>query len=503
MSSSPRPELRRPSTWPLRTRLVAVITGVLAAASIVVGAATVWTLHKTLSDRIDSQLSAAASRAPQSFDDSHEPDDRVGDGGRGCANDPGHDGFPQGQVIGTLSARTCDGSVTSAEVLTEEGQVQPDLTATYPTVLDVPADGRPHTVDLGEQGTYRVIAETMPDGAVLITGLPLAETERTVWLVTAGVAGATVLVLVSVAVVAMVVVRRELRPLGRVAATAARVSGLRLDHGEVALPQRVPEADTDPRTEVGQVGGALNRMLDHVGEALEARHASETRLRRFVADAGHELRTPLAAIRGYAELSRRGPMSRDEQAHLLRRVESEAQRMSGLVEDLLLLARLDAGRPLDDEPVDLTALVVDALSDAHATGPGHDWRLEAAPEPVVVTGDAARLHQVVANLLANARTHTPERTVVTVRVEADDGDAVLRVADDGPGIPADLLPRVFERFARGDGSRSRTAGSTGLGLAIAQAVVIAHAGSVAVTSGAGRTEFTVRLPLAGERGGGK
>ena len=192
------------------------------------------------------------------------------------------------------------------------------------------------------------------------------------------------------------------------AATATRVAELPLDRGEVALAERVPDADTDPRTEVGQVGAALNRMLDHVGNALEARHASETQVRQFVADASHELRTPLAAIRGYAELSRRSrePVP-DEVAHVLRRVESEAQRMTALVEDLLLLARLDAGRPLAHDPVDLTMLVVDAVSDAHAAGPGHDWQLDLPDEPVVVTGDGARLHQVLANLLANARTHTP------------------------------------------------------------------------------------------------
>jgi len=287
-----------------------------------------------------------------------------------------------------------------------------------------------------------------------------------------------------------------MRPLQRVADTASHVVGLPLHRGNVPVEVRVPESDADPRTEVGQVGAALNRMLDHVGNALEARHASEMQVRQFVADASHELRTPLAAIRGYAELSRRSrqPMSQ-EIAHVFNRVESEAKRMTGLVEDLLLLARLDAGRPLAHDPVDLTMLVVDAVSDAHAAGPRHYWQLDLPEEPVLVTGDAARLHQVLANLLANARTHTPEGTTVTVSVGSTPEAAFLRVTDGGPGIPAELVSHIFERFARGDSSRSRAAGSTGLGLSIVHAVVTAHRGTVSVQSVPGQTVFTVLLPL--------
>jgi len=244
------------------------------------------------------------------------------------------------------------------------------------------------------------------------------------------------------------VVRRELAPLERVAATASRVSALPLDRGEVSLVERVP--DVDPGTEVGQVGAALNRMLDHVGSSLQARHDSETRLRQFIADASHELRTPLAAIRGYAELTRRTaePVPA-EIVHAMGRVESEATRMTTLVEELLLLARLDAGREPGREPVDLSRLLVDMLSDAHVAGPGHKWQLELPEEPVTVTGDPAQLHQVVANLLANARTHTPPGTTVTVGLATAPDAAVLTVADDGPGIPAGLQPEVFTRFARG------------------------------------------------------
>jgi two-component system OmpR family sensor kinase len=290
----------------------------------------------------------------------------------------------------------------------------------------------------------------------------------------------------------------SLRPLHRVAATAGRVSELPLARGEVALHERVPDADTDPRTEVGQVGAALNRMLDHVGYALHARQASETRVRQFVADASHELRTPLASIRGYAELTRRG---REEigpdTRHALGRIESEAARMTTLVEDLLLLARLDAGRPLDLVETDMSPLVVDAVSDARAsaTGRNHVWRLELPDDPATVQADPARLHQVLTNLLANARTHTPPGTTVTARVVPSGHEVLVEVADNGPGIPPKLLPHVFERFARGDSSRSRASGSTGLGLAIVHAVVVAHRGKVVIESVPGNTIFRVHLPV--------
>jgi two-component system OmpR family sensor kinase len=294
------------------------------------------------------------------------------------------------------------------------------------------------------------------------------------------------------------VVRGSLRPLGRVVTTARRVSELPLAHGEVDLTVRVPDADTDQRTEVGQVGAALNRMLGHVADALAVRHASETRVRQFVADASHELRTPLAAIRGYAELTRRG---RDtvptDVAHALGRIESESARMTTLVDDLLLLARLDSGRPLEAEPVELSGLVVDTVNDAHAAGRDHVWRLDLPDDPVTITGDGPRLHQVLANLLANARTHTPPGTVVTTSLAvARDGYATVSVTDNGPGIPDSIQPEIFERFARADTSRSRAAGSTGLGLAIVDAVVEAHHGTVEVVSRPGHTVFTVRLPGA-------
>ena len=481
----PNPARRRGTrVRPLRTKLIAAVVALLTVVCLVVGVISEFALSRFLTTQVDAQVRGAVERT------------RHFDGPRG--GDPLH--IP-GTATGTLYAELSGGQVVAATTLApvpgspeNEAQALPDSDA--PVLLTVPVDGRAHTISLSG-GDYRVIA-TPGAGGVLILGLPMEAAEDTlltVGLILAAVAGTAVL---GAGFVGAVVVRRTLRPLDRVAAVASKVTELPLDRRDVALSVRVPVTDTDPSTEVGQVGHALNQMLVHIDKALEARANSEMRVRQFVADASHELRTPLAAIRGYAELTRRGGgRVPPDVAHAMRRVESEADRMTALVDDLLLLARLDAGRPLEAGEVDLTRLVADAVGDAHITGPRHRWLLELPPDPVVVTGDAQRLHQVLGNLLANGRTHTPPGTTVTTRLAVSDGAAVLTVEDDGPGIAPDLLPHVFERFARGDSSRSRAAGSTGLGMAIVAAVVHAHHGAVGVRSGPGRTEFEVRLPRTG------
>jgi two-component system OmpR family sensor kinase len=294
------------------------------------------------------------------------------------------------------------------------------------------------------------------------------------------------------AVVGERVVRRTLRPLQAVATTAHEVAGMRLDTGKVGETARVPEEYVDPRTEVGQVAGALNHLLGHVEGALDARHRSEQQVRQFVADASHELRTPLATIMGYAELARRNPDY--DNAEALAKVESEGKRMRALVEDLLLLARLDAGRPLAREEVDLTLMALEGVKDAQVLAPDHEWVLDLPDEPVSTVGDGARLHQVLTNLLANARRHTPPGTTVTVSVSRVPAGARLRVADDGPGLPEELRGRVFERFTRADSSRTRDSGGAGLGLALVHAIVAAHGGVASVESRPGATAFTVDLP---------
>ncbi|MEV6621667.1 HAMP domain-containing sensor histidine kinase [Amycolatopsis sp. NPDC051106] len=499
MSSSQRAERRRfrpRRPWSLRRRLIVQLAALLALVCVVVGVVTEFALSEFLVRQQDDRLKAATDRAthggvrsPWEYPDAPPPDPlRVlgqGDGTLAVV-----------QNGAQISAGVLDSSVGSPSKRKPPFKGMPVDQALF--LLALPSDGKPHSVDLGSAlGEYRVVSTVTPTGQRTIIGLPLKDVNETLWrlgFILGGVALAGILV---AGAVGAATIRRTMKPLDRLAATATRVSELPLDRGEVALSERVPEADTDPNTEVGKVGSALNRMLQHVANALTARHASENRVRQFVADASHELRTPLAAIRGYAELTRRGgEQVPPDVAFAMSRVESESRRMTTLVEDLLLLARLDSGRPVVHEWVDLCRLVADAVADAHVAGPGHKWLMDVPGEPIGVLGDAGQLHQVVINVLANARTHTPAGTTVTTTLSTSDGVVRLHVADDGPGIPPDVLPDIFERFARGDNSRSRAAGSTGLGLAIVAAVVAVHGGRVGVQSRPGRTEFEITFAAA-------
>jgi len=336
--------------------------------------------------------------------------------------------------------------------------------------------------------SYRVQVTQLNNGTAVIVAAPLTDVEDTLnRLVTVEIV-ATVTVLVALGGVVTWVVRPGLRPLGDVVVAADAVADGDLSH-------RVPVPN--PRTEVGHLGVAFNTMVDRIEESFAERDELEQRLRRFVADASHELRTPLTSIRGYAELFRRGAADDPDQLALaMRRIEDEASRMGVLVDDLLLLARLDQGRPLEREPVELVALVDDAVADARAVEPDRPIAFESPGRPVVVSGDDVRLHQVVANLLSNARVHTPEATPVTVRVDVDGPNAVIEVADRGPGMTPDAAAHVFERFYRADPSRNRKQGGAGLGLAIVSAVVSAHGGRVSATATPGQgARFVVLLPM--------
>ena len=480
-------------TLSLRARLLVTVTGLLAIVSVVAGFAIRAELHGYLENRLDGQLAVAGAR------NDHGP--------RPAANGGGDDDevpaylLMPGQSDGTLGATIAGGNVTAAGVLaTKDGSTSATSLSdgAKRVLLDLPRDGHAHTRDVSGLGSYRLLSVPGRAGTMLVTGLPLSGVDETISRLTV-VGGLIAGGLIIVAIAGGgVLIRLTLRPLRRVAATAVRVSELPLASGDVELPHRVPSSETNVRTEIGQVGAALNRLLDHVDAALSARQASEMQVRQFVADASHELRTPLASIQGYAELCRRtGAQTPPEVAYALERVEAESKRMATLVDDLLLLARLDAGRALAREEVDLSALLVAAVSDAHAAGGDHEWRLELPDDQVAVTGDSHRLHQVVTNLLSNARVHTPAGTVVAARLErASDGrSATVTITDGGPGIPPELFPHIFERFARGDSSRSRGAGSSGLGLAIVAAVVAAHGGTIVADSVPGRTTFRVTLPL--------
>ncbi|MEV7241234.1 HAMP domain-containing sensor histidine kinase [Streptomyces sp. NPDC093248] len=481
--------LPRPRT--LRARLTVGLVVLLAVSCAAVGLAAVVELNGFLTQRLDEQLVQVGTRFPESMEHEAPRTDHDGDEPLDTRR----------QATGTFGARLVNGEVTHKGLIRSgdpSADLNVDLTAgDQRRLARLPVDGRPHTIELSALHDYRVIASPGRDGDVLIVGLPLEPVEATVHRLerVAGVVFGLALVITGVA--GALWVRWSLRPLSRVAATATRVSELPLASGEVALPPRAPVSE--PRSEVGQVAAAFDRMLGHVEGALTKRHASEERLRRFAADASHELRTPVASVRGHAELAllHPGPVPA-EVSRALERIAAESSRMGEMVDDLLLLARLDAGRPLERRPVDLTRLVLDAVTDARAAGPGHRWTLDLPEEPVTVTGDAHRLQQVLANLLANARLHTPDGTEVTVTLAAADGTARLSVHDDGPGVPEDVRPGVFERFTRAEHRRRADAsgGGAGLGLSIVAAVVEAHGGSVELVSEPGSTTFTVLLSTA-------
>jgi two-component system, OmpR family, sensor kinase len=674
----------------LRGRLIAGLVTLLAIGCATVGVTTYMTTRDSLMRELRGQLQTATGLWWNCLN----PPAGSSSAGSGLAANSGQQAGSGASRGAPIPSRSCTGlgPGTLEATVSSAGAVDPYV-VDHPGAVLSPADaqalrqltttralpaqdqGQPpiYYKTLGSLGgTYALTAIVNRDGdTACITGLSLRNVEDTLH----DVAVTELLVFGSVVMLAGVLgtlwVGLSLRPLRRVALTACQVAELPLESGEVELPAGVP--DIDPRTETGQVGAAFNRMLGHVQSALARRAASETRLRRFAADASHELRTPLAAIRGYAELALRRPGDSPEQVvHALNRVLSEATRMTVLVDDLLLLARLDAGRPLDRAPVDMSRLAIDATSDARVARPRHRWVLDLPDDPIMSLGDEHRLHQVLVNLLSNAGRHTPEGTTVTVKLSAEPagsagcavvaplsahgpggsglggttglggaglggavlvgtalggaglsggglsgtglsgnglsrpgpagaglasngpggaarngtglggtalagngpggtarsgtglrgaglrgtglggtgpggtgpggtavsgtalhgtglgaapggvvspadagqfaapGDPpmvsrgllpagprlVLAVTDDGPGIPPDLLPELFERFTRGDTARSRSGGesSTGLGLAIVEAVVAAHGGAVQVTSRPGQTRFAIILP---------
>ncbi|WP_406179574.1 sensor histidine kinase [Streptomyces canus] len=486
MSRRPNARMR---TRSLRTRLLVFVTATLVVVCVAMGLITTFFQHAYLMGNLDDRVLDTAERAL---------------GGASLHQDlPDDLTFLRetGQPAGMLAARLDeDGTIVSAAVVVQDAPTQDLGTDQRAALAGIRADRAMHTRTVPGLGTYRVTV--LEDGGVrVLAGLPMDDVQDMISGLVMIETGVALAGLAAAGCVCTVVIRRQLRPLGRVAATAAEVSRAPLGHGEVTGLTRVPEGDTHPDSEAGQVGAALNHLLDHVESSLAERQRSEERMRRFLADASHELRTPLASIAGYAELMNRGT-DRIEPVLAWRRVSAESARMTGLVEDLLLLARLDEGRPLQSREVDLAALVAEAVWDARAAAGGHDWQLELSLDAsALVTGDEARLHQVVANLLSNARMHTPAGTKVVASVESTAERCVIRVRDNGPGIPPALLPTVFERFTRADTSRSRAdakSGGSGLGLAIAAAITGAHGGRIQVDSTPGRTEFTIELPAAVE-----
>lgn len=474
----------------------------LVAICAAVGLFSYASMDAFLTRQLDERLTGASERASVFG--------RPPPGAQGKRPDPLD---AKGLGPGTLVGRIENGQVWSAGFLTKEGTRASVSAADNGVLLGLAPGGLPADRTLST-GAYRLVADESPYGDVMVTGLPLADKQNTltslIWTISIVSFGGLVLI----GLAGTVIIRRTMKPLEQLSEVATQVSRLPLDAGEVALAVRVPPSNAHPGTEVGSVGHALNLMLDNVSKALEARQQSEMKVRQFVADASHELRTPLTAIRGYTELIRMTETFTPDGQRSLARVQSQSERMSTLVEDLLLLARLDEGQPLKLGDVDLTQLVIETVSDEKVMAPDRSWHLELPDEPVVVRGDASQLHQVLVNLLSNARKHTgPGTTVVTRLMTAADGAAVITVTDDGEGIPPEFVDRVFARFARADASRAvrmpavtlpdgvvpdgvvpAAEGTSGLGLSIVQSIVEAHGGAVGVVSRPGRTEFTVSLP---------
>jgi two-component system, OmpR family, sensor histidine kinase TrcS len=485
-------------SWTLLRQLVVGVSAVVMIALATVGTMSVLTLRSSVQGILDAQLAGSAdgfSNAVTKY--------RITPTQSGELPPPGSMKplkYLIGQAPGNVIALIQHGKVVDSAYFVD-GEARPAPPEAVARIAELSwTGGEPRTIELTELDYYRMVGHPGDGDEVLVTGVSRQPAWDAVMRETTIVAGITALALVITALCTVVVVRFALRPLGRVAATAAEVATLPLDRDHHTITPRVPESDTDPRTEVGLVGDTLNRLLDHVERALADVAASDRRMRQFITDASHELRTPLAAIHGYAELTRQDSSVLPETTeYSLARIEAEAQRMNSLVSDLLLLARLDEGQDLETTEVDLTDLAVDAVNDAAVSASTHRWLTNVPEGTVWVRGDRARLHQLLANLLANARVHTPAGATVTTAIgtgRADDGTAYaeLTVTDDGPGIPAELVSHLFERFFRADKSRSRAAGSFGLGLSIAASIIEAHNGTIEAASDSGRTTFTVRLP---------
>ena len=462
----------------LRGRLLLAVGAVALVALLTADVATYSSLKNFLYDRVDQSLDTTQQPLQRGFVDGHGP---RGGGPVDVAR------FAPGTFV---EVRGVDGTVSFTTPARFRGGQE--YTPAVPKQVDLgSAVSKYFTVGANEDGgpDFRVRASSLPDGSQLLVAAPLDDTEATLNRLLAVEIAVTVAALVAAAALGWWLVRVGLHPLREVEATADAIADGDLD-------RRVP--GDDAKTEVGHLAHAFNTMVERIQQAFSARDATEARLRRFVADASHELRTPVAAVSAYAELFERGANVRpDDLGRVMTGIRAETARMGDLVEDLLLLARLDEGRPLEQAAVELVTVAAQAVDASHAVGPEWNVELEAA-HPVEVMGDATRLRQVFDNLLGNVRAHTPPGTTAIVRIRQDGEEAVIDVADDGPGLEPEQAARVFERFYRVDSSRSRDHGGAGLGLSIVAAIVGAQGGTVHAASPIDHPGaiFTVRLPVS-------
>jgi two-component system OmpR family sensor kinase len=474
------PDWARPSHWNLRTKMVLATLSLLTAICFIVGLVCYLTISITLNAQLNASLTDASARVTATY--------KFG---------TSIDKIP-GIRPGTMFAVVQDGALRgNLQYLTN----QPEQTGSFTLstrdqnallTITPSKDAVDRKFDFGE---FRVIARTMPDGNLVITGLPTGDLHETQAALLLTIVLVSASGLIAMGLVGAVIIRRAMAPLDKLAAVATRVSQLPLDEGEVKLAERVPPSAANNFTEIGTVGLALNRMLDNVAFALQSRQRSETKVRQFVADASHELRTPLTAIRGYTEMLKMTEDLSPSGEKSLSRVESQSKRMGAMVEDLLTLARLDEGKPLELKDTEMTQLVVETVNDMKVAITDHNWRLDLPSDPFIIKADAGAIRQVLLNLLSNAAKHTDAGTTVTTSLKLVEGDLLrLTVADNGPGIPEEFQAAIFDRFSRVDAARSGHDGTTGLGLSIVQAIVQAHGGRISLRSVPGKTEFMVDLP---------
>lgn len=487
----------------LQVRLALMISVVLLLVTAVIGSVSIAVQNQNLMRRVDEQLRISLEMAtgmsrdlsiglwPQTDPSQMEPEQR-----------------PVGPRFGSLNMTIRGSHLVVAEVVDAQGDTvtldKAQIDQLLQSVITTPG---PTDVDLSGLGPYRIIGVSTIDTdepVMVVVGQSLAEVERT----TRGLIGTFTLAgLVGVLIASLAsiwMVRKSLAPLEELRLTASRISETPLSTGSGSLTTRVDSDNFTPGTEVGDLAESFNQMLDHVEDALVHRAQSEAKLKQFAADASHELRTPLSNVSGYAEFAaRQNDTLPPDVAQSLSRIQSESKRMSGIVEKLLLLARMDSADFETGETTDAVTAVLDSVNDARVTSPDHTWKVvigeDATEARVPLSADLLR--QVVGNLTTNARIHTPAGTTVIVSLTvSSDGFAAIRVEDDGPGIPEDLAPRVFDRFVRADAARTGTADpnvrSTGLGLSITESIVRGAGGSVALDSVPGRTVFSVYLPLA-------
>jgi two-component system OmpR family sensor kinase len=485
-------------TWSLRSRLTLGILLLTAFGFILSSLVAKQALESYLVGQVDSQLTTLTKSslpiiaAAGIVQEEREENLQHHQEGRGREEAPARPRNPLSRIPTATSVTVLDinGNVTGAL----GGDLNSARAADYLSGLTLQEilqeNGEPFTVK-GEDQSFRAVAVALPDNSgSIVAAQSLRELDRTIGQLGFFFSLIGLLLLTLIAIASRIVIKIGMKPLEDVEITAEQIAA-----GD--LSARMPEADPD--TEVGRLVTSLNSMLARIESSFSARKESEDKLRRFVADASHELRTPLTAIRGFSELYRQGAVTgEDATRELLGRIEGESKRMGSLIEDLLLLARLDQSREMVMKPVELSAVIESAVISARAAGPQHSVRFIKPSEEIFALGDEARIHQVVANLLANARTHTPVGTDIEVSISHDHDGVRISVSDNGPGLSVDDQKKIFERFYRADSSRTRVDGEgSGLGLSIVDAVMKAHNGSVTVASkpGEGAT-FTLFFPVA-------